>query len=368
MKKVKFRNLLLISILIVFSVSISSLTFAAYSSPYPEPSGLIRYGNTGSGVKWVQDMLRQNGYSIAIDGEFGPQTQNAVILFQRSKGLEVDGIVGPATRNALKNVMGSAPSTSSNNSTTVINANRYTSDNVNFRSGPSTSHSSFGVLAKGTQVYVMQNRSDGWSYVKYNGRYGYIYTTYLQIAKPTVSSLTNTNTSNTLPKFNRNSADLLTIIKNCKNYYANNNFTYSLANGARTIPADNSKLYSGKYCVDCSSFVTWVLYEYASATGNTSMKNYFSYQRNSATFASIGASGGNNYLKVVAGGLANAKAGDILVTSGHVEFFSSYVKNANGTISMKVYNCGSDGSIKVTGVSNSATKYESEIKYILRIK
>ena len=29
------------------------------------------------------------------------------------------------------------------------------------------------------------------------------------------------------------------------------------------------------------------------------MQNYFNYQRNSATFASIGAAGGNNYLSVV---------------------------------------------------------------------
>lgn len=364
----KWKNIAILCLFVLMFSCIHTISFAAYASPYSEPASLIRYGSIGNGVKWVQDMLNHNGYILTVDGEFGPKTKSAVLSFQRNKNLVVDGIVGSATRSALKRGAGT---TSATNTTTVINANRYTSDNVNFRSGPGTSYSSFGVLPTGTLVYVMQNRSDGWSYVKYNGRYGYLFTTYLQVTKPTVSSLTannSTTTSSSLPTFSRTSKDLLTIIKNCKSYYANNNFTYSLANGARTIPADQSKLYNGKYCVDCSSFVTWALYEYASANGKTSMKNYFSYQRNSATFASIGANGGNDYLQVVSGGLANAKAGDILVSSGHVEFLSSYSRNANGTISLKVYNCGSNGSIKIAGVSNSATRYESEIKCILRVK
>ena len=82
---------------------------------------------------------------------------------------------------------------------------------------------------------------------------------------------------------------LLAIIKACKQYYSNFNFVYCLADGVRTIPADESKLYNGHYCVDCSSYVTWALYEYALANGKTNMKNYFSYQRSSNTFASVGA-------------------------------------------------------------------------------
>ena len=154
-----------------------------------------------------------------------------------------------------------------------------------------------------------------------------------------------------------------------------NNFYYSLAAGVRTIPADNSKTYEGKRYVDCSSFTSWVLYEYALANENTAMKNYFSTQKTSSVFASIGANGGNNYLKVVDEktssknvDLANAKAGDILVTKGHVEFLNSYARNSNGSIALKVYNCGSNSSIKNGGVTYSATKYESEILYILRVK
>ena len=328
----------------------------------------------GTGVKWVQDLLKQNGYTITVDGQFGSKTKNAIVHFQRYNNLETDGIVGIQTRNALKKSVSyssgsanssgttSSSSTSSSNTTQTINTYMYTTANVNFRNGPNTSNSSYGVLSKGTKVYVIQSKESGWSYVKYNNKYGYISSTYLSKTAPTAST-----SSNVLPTFNRNASDLMSIIKNCKSYYSQNNFYYSLANGVRSIPADKSKNYSGKYYVDCSSYVSWVLYEYALANGKTSMKDYFSYQRNSATFANIGANGGNSYLKVV-NGLGNAKAGDILVTPGHVEFLSSYTKNSNGSLNIKVYNCGSDASIKAPGVTTSLTKYESSISYILRVR
>ena len=34
---------------------------------------------------------------IAVDGDFGPLTEQAVREFQRSQAIEIDGIVGPIT-------------------------------------------------------------------------------------------------------------------------------------------------------------------------------------------------------------------------------------------------------------------------------
>lgn len=350
------KRVLLFIMFFITIFSVSNISNAYYTSSYKEPTVLLKVNSKGEGVRWLQDMLNHNGYTLTVDGIFGNNTLNAVKKFQAKVNIAVDGIVGTQTRSKLKEY---------GTSSTTINAYRYTSANVNFRTGPSTSYSSLAILAKDTKVYVVNKRSDGWAYVKYNNKYGYIYSQYLK------TSITN----NTLPKFDRTATSLVSIIKNCKAYYANNNFYYSLAAGVRSIPADNSKTYDGKRYVDCSSFTSWVLYEYALANGKTSMKNYFSTQKTSSTFASIGANGGNNYLSVVDSktssknvSLKNAKAGDILVTKGHVEFLNSYTKNTNGTITLKVYNCGSDSSIKVSGVTYSATKYASEILYILRVK
>lgn len=38
---------------------------------------------------------------LRADGSFGPRTKDAVMRFQRVKGLEVDGVVGPVTWRAL---------------------------------------------------------------------------------------------------------------------------------------------------------------------------------------------------------------------------------------------------------------------------
>ncbi|MGM9648969.1 MAG: peptidoglycan-binding protein [Butyricicoccaceae bacterium] len=67
-------------------------------------------GMTGTPVRILQYMLAVVGayypevpYLSNIDGVFGPQTRDAVIAFQRLRGLTPDGIVGRETWNALYN-------------------------------------------------------------------------------------------------------------------------------------------------------------------------------------------------------------------------------------------------------------------------
>ncbi len=61
----------------------------------------LKYGAQGEDVRTLQYLLTARGYSLAIDGDFGPETESRVIDFQRGKGLSVDGIVGPQTWSAL---------------------------------------------------------------------------------------------------------------------------------------------------------------------------------------------------------------------------------------------------------------------------
>lgn len=63
---------------------------------------LSKYGSRGEEVRQIQTKLKEQGlYTGEIDGIYGSGTKNAVIAFQKSKGLTADGIVGPKTLSAL---------------------------------------------------------------------------------------------------------------------------------------------------------------------------------------------------------------------------------------------------------------------------
>lgn len=62
---------------------------AAHVAPAVAPSA--------STTTHVQSMLKGFGYTVAIDGIYGPQTERAVRHFQKSNHLLADGIAGPIT-------------------------------------------------------------------------------------------------------------------------------------------------------------------------------------------------------------------------------------------------------------------------------
>lgn len=54
-------------------------------------------------VRTWQQRMRERGWSIAVDGWYGPASANVARQFQAEKGLAADGIVGPATWSASWN-------------------------------------------------------------------------------------------------------------------------------------------------------------------------------------------------------------------------------------------------------------------------
>jgi len=56
----------------------------------------------GSDVLWVQNVIRNQGVGVSIDGYYGKQTADRVKLVQGWNNLEQDGVVGPKTWDALK--------------------------------------------------------------------------------------------------------------------------------------------------------------------------------------------------------------------------------------------------------------------------
>ena len=75
---------------------LSSMTFAQ----------TLQFGSNNTEVKTLQNKLKELNFfpkEIESNGNFGPTTKQAVIEYQKSKGIYPCGIVGPRTRKALNN-------------------------------------------------------------------------------------------------------------------------------------------------------------------------------------------------------------------------------------------------------------------------
>ena len=113
--------------------------------------------------------------------------------------------------------------------------------------------------------------------------------------------------------------NFLDVAIRCHDYIRNNNFTYKQGN---IIPYPNGTNY-----IDCSSYVSWVLYEYG-------YKEFKGHQKSSLWFMENSSSKMGWYILKA----SNAKPGDLLVRAGHIEIF---VGDKIGTLG-----AGSDNQIK----------------------
>ena len=50
----------------------------------------------------AQHLLRAKGFPVAVDNQFGPATEPAMVEFQRRNGLVADGIIARETLGALR--------------------------------------------------------------------------------------------------------------------------------------------------------------------------------------------------------------------------------------------------------------------------
>ncbi|MBQ7370554.1 MAG: peptidoglycan-binding protein, partial [Blautia sp.] len=67
-----------------------------------EPSGILRFGDKGEGVKDLQEALNEAGYDCgAADGSFGPKTEAAVKGLQEDLNKDPDGVGWPGLEKIL---------------------------------------------------------------------------------------------------------------------------------------------------------------------------------------------------------------------------------------------------------------------------
>ncbi|MGI6434861.1 MAG: peptidoglycan-binding protein [Syntrophomonadaceae bacterium] len=88
---------------------VGPITKAALSDALKQASngtGDLALGSQGTAVTQLQKDLNELGfYSYRIDGNFAQKTHEAVVSFQKSRGLKADGVVGPITRAALDDAL-----------------------------------------------------------------------------------------------------------------------------------------------------------------------------------------------------------------------------------------------------------------------
>ncbi|KGX83777.1 spore cortex-lytic enzyme [Pontibacillus marinus] len=93
----------LITLMTIFSVA-SAVFVATPATEVKAATPVLQQGDQYGHVWDAQNRLKQLGlYKGELDGLFGPLTEQAVIDFQRSRGLIVDGIIGSNTWKALRN-------------------------------------------------------------------------------------------------------------------------------------------------------------------------------------------------------------------------------------------------------------------------
>lgn len=69
---------------------------------YPQYAGTpLKKGSKGTQVRLAQQRLKERGWSISVDGDFGAGTEKVVKAFQKEKGLTQDGVIGSNTWKAL---------------------------------------------------------------------------------------------------------------------------------------------------------------------------------------------------------------------------------------------------------------------------
>lgn len=137
---------------------------------------ILRDGDYGADVVELQTRLKAVGYDPGeIDGEFGPNTEDAVEALQTAAGITVDGEFGPDSLAALVKMEGTddpdepadAPGDEPAGPSVEISGG-----NAYIRTGPGTQYDTMGVAHAG-DVFEDAN-PDGWNAILYGGRIGWV--------------------------------------------------------------------------------------------------------------------------------------------------------------------------------------------------
>ena len=160
----------------------------------PLGSRLLKCGDKGGDVKAMQELLLQLGYALpkyGADGEFGSETEKAVLAFQKEAELEQDGKYGDKTHAALMDAVADddegkqdepqpvEPEKPKPAGATVVIVSE--GGKVNIRCGNGTEYSRLSSVAPGTTFAYVATAENGWHAVVVNARVGWVSGKYSKV-------------------------------------------------------------------------------------------------------------------------------------------------------------------------------------------
>ena len=131
---------------------------------------ILREGDVGEDVKALQENLVRLNYDVgkySADGEFGPDTEDALKAYQKDHDLEVDGEYGPLSHESM---MAELDKLEPDNPETPVESEKpeipegsltVAGGSWNVRTGPGTDYASVAVVHGGDKL--AQVPSDGWT-------------------------------------------------------------------------------------------------------------------------------------------------------------------------------------------------------------
>ena len=153
--------------------SMITYTSEPVSSPIDEGDRFLQNGSKGEDVKQLQTNLIRLGYSCGrwgVDGDFGDDTEAAVIAFQKDHKLETTGVYDTLTISALNAAIQAFDEPAKDPvKVKIVGGNCYV------RTEPNTSGRKLGVAKSGSVYnYCGKTSENGWNMINYNGNFAWV--------------------------------------------------------------------------------------------------------------------------------------------------------------------------------------------------
>lgn len=162
---------------------------SAKTDPGTLGARLLKKGMKGEDVGTLQEMLAKLGYDLnkyGADGDFGVETERAVMDFQQDNDLSVDGKYGPKSHSALMEALADHAAQEEENEAEAAPAEvkkhvYVTGGTVNIRSGAGTEYGIVTVVRKGARLDWIATADNGWHAVQADGVSGWIGPKYTEV-------------------------------------------------------------------------------------------------------------------------------------------------------------------------------------------